>query len=175
MASYRSVSGILEALAEHLGERIPRPMTGVALNPSVKILNSHELKSDPDGNFVGLYLHRISTDPFGRNRNQPPFEAGQPPRPEISINLHILVVGWSTTAAAEGTLLAWAMQELGSGLSLGFAEISTADPEWGQDDFVQVIPEQMSAEDLLRIREGLPCEYRLCAPYLIKTLRLTPA
>jgi len=39
---------------------------------------------------------------------------------------------------------------------------------------VQVLPEEMSTEDLMRLWDSLPDDYRLSAPYLIKTVRLAP-
>ncbi len=52
-----------------------------------------------------------------------------------------------------------------------------AEPEaqWHQDDRLQVFPESMNTEDLLRIWDGLPADYRLSTPYIIKNLRLLPA
>lgn len=52
--------------------------------------------------------------------------------------------------------------------------MSLADPAWGAEDSVQVMPEEMSTEDLMRLWDSLPGDYRLSAPYLIKTVRLGP-
>jgi len=54
------------------------------------------------------------------------------------------------------------------------ADMSLADPDWGSEDVVQVLPEEMSTEDLMRLWDSLPGDYRLSSPYLIKTLRLAP-
>jgi hypothetical protein len=39
---------------------------------------------------------------------------------------------------------------------------------------VQVTPEQMSTEDLMRMWDSFPGDYRLSTPYLVKTIRLEP-
>lgn len=39
---------------------------------------------------------------------------------------------------------------------------------------MQVLPEEMSTEDLMRLWDSLPGDYRLSAPYLVKTVRLAP-
>lgn len=175
MATYRAVNGILSAVKYYLEARMPAQLDGVSSSATVKVLSSIDLKNDPVGHAVGIYLHRISVDPFGRNRYIPPDTDNSAPRPETPVNLHILIIGWSATSLAESALVAWAMQQIGSALQLGESEIGAADPNgWGAADVVQVTAEQMNTEDLLRIWEGLPRNYMLSSPYLVKTLRLAP-
>lgn len=173
MASYRAVSGALQALKSVLEAKV-EALAGEVQNPDVILLSSQDLRTHPTGNKLGIYLHRISVDAFGRNRYLRPGAPGQAPQPELPVNLHILLVGWSTAAAAETTMVAWAMQQVGAALELDVAHLGVLDPRWGGGDRLQVIPEEMSTEDLMRVWDSLPGDYRLSAPYLIKTLRLEP-
>lgn len=174
MASYRAVSGALAALRDQLQKRVDTTVGTVVDNADVRILGTQDLKNDPTGNSLGIYLHRISVDPFGRNRYLKPSDPSKPPQPELPVNLHLLLIGWSGSAGNESTLLAWGMQQIGSAYDLDISHLGSQDSDWGESDSVQISPEEMTTEDLLRIWDGLPRDYMLSSPYLIKTLRLAP-
>ncbi len=171
MAGYRASMGVLQALKERLSLRMAALLGG---NPNVKLLGSQELSGTPTTESLGIYLYRIAVDPYARNRHLAAAEGRKAPRPELPVNLHILLVGWSDKNEAEVTYLSTAMQIIGSAMNLGIAEVGITDPSWGETDSVQVIPEEMSTEDLTRLWDSFPGGYRLSVPYIIKTLRLTP-
>ncbi|PPD33523.1 MAG: hypothetical protein CTY19_07155 [Methylomonas sp.] len=176
MATFTAVPGVLEAIKAYLERFKNLPGANAA---SVIILSSQSLKEGPDETHkLGIYLHRISIDPFGRNRHLPPKPgAGNQPRKELPLNLHVLLIGWSKTMQ-EQSLLAWAMQVLGSGTELDVADIedhiSGSSSGWQDQDRVQILPEDMSNEDFMRLWDSLSHPYMLSAPYIIKTLRLEP-
>ena len=174
MASYKAIAGILNALKDLLDARMVGGLDTVLDTPSVKLLGTSQLTATPSGNALGVYLHRISVDPFGRNRYLQPTDPNLPHQPELPVNLHLLLIGWSDKATHEGTLLGWGMQQIGSSLDLDISHLGLADSTWGENERVQLQPEEMNTEDLLRIWDGLPRDYMLSAPYLIKTLRLQP-
>ena len=173
MASHQGILSALRALRERLAIRMAARLGG---NPQVEILGSQTLAGKPQANTdtLGLYLHRISVDPFSRNRHLPPQPGRHLPRPELPVNLHVLLVAWCTHTEQEIEYLAAAIQIIGAGLVLESADMSLADPDWGSEDVVQVLPEEMSTEDLMRLWDSLPDDYRLSAPYLVKTVRLAP-
>ena len=174
MASYRGINGVLSALRDRFELGMQGDLDAALTTPSVAILGSTELAVAPTGNQLGLYLHRISVDPFGRNRYLQPTRSDQQPRPELAVNLHILLIAWTNSAENEGTLLGWGMQQVGSSLDLDISHLGIADNRWGESESLQMIPEEMNTEDLLRIWDGLPRDYILSAPYLVKTMRLEP-
>lgn len=175
MASYRGVGGVLNALKERFELRMQGDLDTVLTSPDVTILGSQDLTVNPQGNHLGLYLHRISVDPFGRNRYLQPTSSNTSPKAELAVNLHILLIAWTDAAESEGTLVSWGMQQIGSALDLDISHLALSDPRWGESESLQVIPEDMDTENLLRIWDGLPRDYMLSAPYLIKTMRLEPA
>lgn len=172
MASYRSITGVLTAFKDLLQLALtPDVDVGVA-NPQVVLLGSQTLGSkQPTGNALGLYLHRIALDPYGRNRYLSG-QGNQTQLPELPVNLHILLIGWCQSVDAEIGLVGWAMQQIGAGLVLDVSHVGIADPSWRTDESVQIIPEEMSTEDLMRLWDSLPGDYRLSSPYIIKTLRM---
>lgn len=171
MASHLSVLGALQTLQAQLSLRMEH-LLGTTV--TVEVLGSNQLQSPPNGQALGLYLHRVALDPFSRNRHLPPAHGSHTPRQELPLNLHLLLVGWSTQTASEISLLAAAMQVIGSALVLDASHMSHVDPHWGETESLQLIPEEMSTEDLMRLWDSLPGDYRLSAPYLLKTLRLAP-
>lgn len=173
LASHAGTLAVLQALKARLQARVGALL---ATPVTVNILGSGQLASAPapTTNALAIYLHRISIDPVGRNRYLPPAEGRRGARPELPVNLHLLLIGWNTSTDLELSYLTAAMQVIGSTMVLGAADVGAADPGWGADETVQVLPEDMSTEDLMRLWDSLPGDYRLSAPYLIKTLRLAP-
>ena len=171
MAGFRATTAILDALKERLSLRMAALLGG---NPSVKIVGTQDLGTPPTSEALGIYLYRIAVDPFARNRYLPSKEGRRTPQPELPVNLHILLIGWSNKSESEISYLATAVQVIGSALNFGIAHLGLADPNWGETDTVQVIPEEMSTEDLTRLWDSFHGGYRLSVPYIIKTVRLIP-
>ncbi len=183
MASYKAVQGVLYALCDFLKERMKNDLDTVLSSPDVSILGTVELRKPPTEssgenapkiNSVGIYLHRVSVDPFGRNRYTQSRLPNSAPQPELAVNLHIFLLAWTTNGESEAVLTTWAMQQIGSALELGYAHLHAYDTSWAREDVVQIQPEEMSTEDLLRIWDSLPGNYILSVPYIVKTLRLLP-
>ncbi len=173
MANYSAIYGLLTALENYLKRCLEDSVDDSRLdNVSITVLSSNDLKNDPANNSVGIYLHRISIDPHGRGRYLPSSTVTGSARPELPVNLHLMVIGWAMTAEKEVDLLAWAMQKIGGGLELDSASLVERDATWQADNVVQIIPEDMTTEDLLRLWETLPHAYMLSTPYIIKTARL---
>lgn len=183
MASYKSVQGVLSALRDFLKFRMKDDLDTVLLSPDVSILGTVDLRNPPSEsnnanapkhNSIGIYLHRVSVDPFGRNRYVQARLPNVAPQPELAINLHLFLLAWTSHGESEAVLTTWAMQQLGSALELDYSHLHSYDASWGVDDVIQIQPEEMSTEDLLRIWDSLPGNYVLSVPYIVKTLRLLP-
>jgi hypothetical protein len=177
---FRGISGALVGLKLRLEQQLPvLASLGVTVNVSVldsSSLNEEELDDLPS-NTLAIYLHRISVEPIGAGRTMPPPRRGLPRQVELPINLHLLLVAVNALSDAEASIMGWAIQQIGTALDLDHALLVTAEPDasWHPDDKLQVFPEPMNTEDLLRIWDGLPADYRLSTPYIIKNLRLLPA
>lgn len=183
MASYKAVQGVLYALRDFLKLRMQDDLDKVLESPSVSILGTVDLRKPPTEsngdnalklNSIGIYLHRVSVDPFGRNRYLQSRLPNTAPQPELAINLHLFLLAWTTHGESEAVLTTWAMQQLGSALELGYSHLHSYDASWSVEDVIQIQPEEMSTEDLLRIWDSLPGNYILSVPYIVKTLRLLP-
>jgi hypothetical protein len=180
MADFRGISGALVGLRLRLEQELPL-LAALGVNVSIQVLDSSSLNEEDldklPGNTLAIYLHRISIEPIGAGRTMPPPRNGLPRQVELPINLHFMLIAVNALSDAEASIMGWAIQQIGNALELDYALLFSAEPDaaWHPNDRLQVFPEPMNTEDLLRIWDGLPADYRLSTPYLIKNLRLLPA
>jgi hypothetical protein len=93
--------------------------------------------------------------------------------PPLSVALHLLFSVWTETAGDEHTVLAWLMRSLHEHplldrSSLGF------EGQWGADEVVHLIPEELTTEDLMRIWDALTPSYRMSVSYIARVVRIDP-
>ena len=89
----------------------------------------------------------------------------------LPLECHFLMIPWGTSAEQEYRILGRTLQ------CLEDTPILTGpllDPvtNWNAGDSVQVCLEDLSTEDLMRIFDSLPLDYKLCTPYMAKVLLL---
>ncbi len=180
MPDFRGISGALVGLKLRFEQELA-VLAALGVTVKIKVLDSASLTEDElkklDKNTLAIYLHRISIEPIGAGRTMPPPKRGLPRQVELPVNLHFLMVAVNALADAEASIMGWAIQQIGTALDLEHAVLVSAEPDaqWHPDDKLQVFPELMNTEDLLRIWDGLPADYRLSTPYVIKNLRVLPA
>jgi hypothetical protein len=180
MADFRGLSGALSALRLKLEQGLAT-LAVAGIDANVRVLDSTSL--DEDGmnaipaNTIGLYLRRIEVDPVASNRTMPPPRPNLPRQPELVVNLHVLLIALKADRAGEAMMMGWAMQQLADAAGLDHGLLSAAEPEaqWHPDESLQIFPEAISTQDLLRIWEGLPADYHLSSTYVIRNLRVLPS
>jgi hypothetical protein len=180
MANFRGLSGALTGLKLKLEQNLT-PIVEAGIDAKVRVLDSTSL--DEDGlaglptNTLGIYLHRIEVEPIAANRTMPPPRRGLPRQPEIVLNLHIFLIALKAASDGEATLMGWAIQQLANATALDNGLLNSAEPQaqWHPEEELQIFPEPMSTEELLRIWESLPGDYHLCSPYVIRNVRVLPS
>jgi hypothetical protein len=118
---------------------------------------------------VSVFLHRITRNEQLRSPNRLP----QTPKeaPTLFLDLHYLLTYWGTSAEAEQTILTWVMQQLETNSSLD-ASLLASSAGWDKTESVQVIPVNLSLEDILRIWDALGPKYRLSISYIARCVRV---
>lgn len=173
MASYRGVSGFLLALESFLTNRLPAELSNEPTNAQAKLLGSADIANNLTGNILGIYLHRITIDPHGRQRTfANRGNSANALQPELPVNLHFLLISNATSATTEADLLSWAMVELANEPQLDVSHIQDIDDEWGQTEILNVTPDEMSTEDLMRIWDVFKTPFTSTVPYVARTIRL---
>jgi hypothetical protein len=69
--------------------------------------------------------------------------------------------------------MAWAMRQLHLHPLLDASSLSP-EPAWDADEVIQIVPAELSTEDIMRIWDALEPSYRLSASYIARTVRLDP-
>ena len=135
-----------------------------------RMISSGELADGTDPrNTITLFLFRITQNEHLRSRKTP----NDPPdaNPPLSIDLHYLLTVWADNALAEQTAMSWAMRELQMHSVMDSSALS---PEagWGPGDVVQLIPAELTSEELMRIWDLLQPKYRLSVSYIARVIRI---
>ncbi|GLS27851.1 DUF4255 domain-containing protein [Marinibactrum halimedae] len=174
MASYKGVHGALIALENFFKQRLPAELSAEPTNATVKLLGSSDIADTLSGNLLGIYLHRIAIDDHGRTRffKQQGSASNEGPSPELPVNLHFLLIANSNSATVEADLMAWAMVEIANHSQIDISHVQDIDDEWGQMELLNITPDEMSIEDLMRIWDVFESPYTSTMPYTAKTVRL---
>jgi hypothetical protein len=120
---------------------------------------------------VLIFLYRASINQHLRNVGRLT-DPGIRPVP-LSVDLHYLFSFWARSAENEQLVLAWTMRQLHQVPVLDGSTLSR-EAAWAADDLIQLIPEEISTEDLMRIWDTLEPEYRLSLSYIARVVRINP-
>jgi hypothetical protein len=178
MANIAAIRSVGTSLANYL-ERSYRaavfPQNVTKPNCTFNVVSSGRIQEEDDPNegaaSVLIFLYHVSMDSHLRNsgRLSAPDMAPVP----LSIALHYLFTFWSNSADNECLVLAWTMLQLQTN-SLLDATILSEEARWSAEDMVQLIPEELSNEDMMRIWETLRPGYRLSLGYVARVVRIEP-
>lgn len=173
MANVLAIHSVCNSIATFLNNTYPASTNGTSM-PSCdfEVLSSQEMAAPPaDGNRVSLFLFRATVNEH--SRQQRPSRAPLARPAPLSLDLHILLSAWGNTAHDEHILMAWAMRQLHLFPLLDASSLSP-EPGWDADEVIQIVPAELSTEDIMRIWDALEPSYRLSASYIARTVRLDP-
>ena len=138
-----------------------------------RVVSSGELGPNADfGTSLTLYLYRILLNEH--TRSQPLVRGSNDAALTLSVDLHFLISIWADSSAAEQTICAWAMHQLHQHPIMDVSSL-TVEGGWRNDDVVQIIPAELSNEDMMRIWDALAPDYRLSLSYIARVIRIDPA
>lgn len=128
-----------------------------------------KLQGNEPNDTVSLFLYRITINEHLRNSVTPDqtFDG----LPALSLDLHYLLTIWSDSASDEQVIAAWVMRELNSHSLIDVSMLSKEDG-WRPDEMVQVIPAELSTEDMMRIWDSISPGYRLSLSYIARAVRI---
>ncbi len=171
MANVFAIHSVGNSLATYLRNSYPEPLR--TDHPcQFRLLSSGELADLGEiDTTLTLYLYRVTMNEHVRNRNRATHmdEHDVP----LAVDLHYLLTVWSNSALAEQTILAWAVRQLYLFPTLSASSL-TPEAGWGDNDIIQVVPAELSTEDLMRIWDALDPTYRLSVPYVARVVRIDP-
>jgi hypothetical protein len=170
MANLRAIHSVGFSLAKYLRNAFPaelRTETGC----DFQLVSSSEINAkDIDfGPAVTLYLYRVTMNPYLRNSQH--VNAQQQTVLPLSVDLHYLLTVWAENPLKEHIILGWVVRELHMHQTLSQSDLTT-DGGWEADELVQLIPAELSNEDLMRLWDALEPPYRLSVSYIARVVRI---
>jgi hypothetical protein len=183
LADYQAVFAVGDALARYLNNAYDATAMGFPctfkLVSSAEIANEDTTKLDKT---VSLFLHRMTTAEHYRNVTR--LQDSPLDQPILYLDLHYMLSYWDAAAEgaeAEQKILTWTMQTLQSNaiIDTSVLGLSSSAPGWVAGDSVQLIPADLSLQDILDIWNALGPNYRLTVGYIVRVVRvdktITPA
>lgn len=181
MANIKSIHSVCNSIMQFLHNAyeaypVPDGAPGTTMQDETpcnfRVLSSGELKANADfGTTLSLYLYRVTVNEHVRSQ---PARTRTTSNVPLSVDLHFLITVWSESAAAEQTICAWAMNQLHQHPIMDVSSLSE-EGGWRNDDLVQIIPAELSNEDLMRIWDALAPDYRLSLSYIARVIRIDAA
>lgn len=174
MTNPRAIHAVGASLVSYLNKAFEiggKDLTGVAACKVQLLASSDFTKVDNvlDLPALTLYLFRITMNEHARNVRRP---VGSPVLDvPLAVDLHYLLTAWADSAEEEQTTLAWAMREIYLHPVLDTAALNK-DADWDPGDVIQIIPSELSTEDIMRIWDALEPSYRLSVSYIARVVRV---
>lgn len=174
MADYTAIYSVGNSLANYLQHNYP-PELQTAFPATFQLVSSAQIAEEDQTNLdkvVSIFLHRITINENCRSATR--IQDSPNKQPALFLDLHYLVTYWGTDPRAEQTILAWTMLQLQSAPILDNSILSPS-TTWDPTDSVQLIPADLSLEDILRIWDALGPKYRLSVSYIARIIRIDRA
>lgn len=169
MANVHAIYSVGDSLETFLNNAYPESLRA-EIPCTVRLLSSQGMaEADDLGNTLSIYLYRVGVNQHLRNARRVADPAGS--RAPLSLDLHYLISVWAQAVVDEHVILAWAARHLHEHPVLDQSSLTPAGG-WDAGDYVQVVPEELSNEDVLRIWDGLDMGYRVSVPYVARVVRI---
>jgi hypothetical protein len=168
MANVFATHSVGNSLMAYLRNAYPEPLrTSHAFE--FRVISAGELAQGTEPhNSLTLFLFRITQDEYLRNRRRLKDASEETP---LSIDLHYLLTVWADNALAEHTVISWAMRELQMHPVLDSSSLSP-EAEWDTSDVIQLIPAEITSDEMMRIWDLLLPKYRLSVSYIARVVRI---
>lgn len=183
MIDFQAVFAVGDALVKYLNNSFDENKVGFPC--TFVLVSSTQIATENTANLdktISVFLHRVTTDEHFRNVTQ--LANSRTDQPVLYLDLHYLLSYWDSHqegAQAEQTLLTWTMLQLQSNpiIDTSILSLSSASPGWDPDYSVQIIPADLSLQDIMDIWNALGPSYRLTIGYVVRVVRVdrpaTPA
>jgi hypothetical protein len=170
LANFRAIHSVGHSLATWLKNSFPTELAA-GQTFDIRLISGGEMNdaADEPGPGLTLFLYRVTVNEHLRNAKNPNDPAGS--RAPLSLDLHYLMTVWAGTADVEHVVLGWALDRLHQSPVLDLSAL-TPDAEWTAGDVVQLIPAELSTEDIMRIWDALRPQYRLSVSYIARVVRM---
>ncbi len=171
MADFTAIYSVGNSLANYLQQNYP-PQLNTLFPATFTVVASAQIAEEdqtPLDKKVSIFLHRITTNENCRSATR--LQDSRNKQPALFLDLHYLITYWGTDPNAEQTVLAWTMLQLQSTPILDNSMLRPL-TTWDPSETVQIVPADLSLEDILRIWDALGPKYRLSVAYIARIIRI---
>jgi Pvc16 N-terminal domain len=171
LADFTAIYSVGNSLANYLQNNYP-PNLKSAFPATFQLVASAQIAEEDQTNLdkvVSIFLHRITINENCRSATRTQDSPNK--QPALFLDLHYLITYWGTDPRAEQTILAWTMLQLQSAPILDNSILSPS-TTWDANESVQLVPADLSLEDILRIWDALGPKYRLSLSYIARIIRI---
>jgi Pvc16 N-terminal domain len=172
LADYTAIYAVGNSLAQFLGNSFPPALRSQYPNVKFQLVSSSQIAEEDTTNLdqiVSIFLHRVTLDENFRTGMRLPDEPNK--KPALFLDLHYLITYWGTDPQAEQTILGWTMMTLQNTPILDNSILTPANI-WDTTESIQLVPADLSLEDILRIWDALGPKYRLSVSYIARVVRI---
>lgn len=171
MANIRAIHSVGSSLVTFLRNTYPDTLDGEAMPTcDFDLLSCGQVAAGvEEGTRIGLLLHRVTVNEHARLAQGTRRGSTQ----ALALDLHYLLTAWSATASDEQITFAWAIRQLHLHPVLDASSLS---PEagWSREDVIQLVPAELTTEEMMRTWDALEPSYRLSASYVARVVRIDP-
>jgi len=172
VADYTAIYSVGNSIAQYLQNNFPPELKKLYNTLKFQLVASAQIAEEEQTTLdqvVSIFLHRITIDENFRAATRIQDQPNK--KPVIFVDLHYLITYWGTDPQAEQTILGWTMAQLQSAPILDNSILTPASI-WGPGETVQLVPADLSLEDILRIWDALGPHYRLSVSYIARVVRI---
>jgi hypothetical protein len=172
MASYRGVWGACEGVMRLLKQNW-QPARFNNAPGQFQVFQTNDFTLKPITVGVSLFVYRVLISGTQRTAPPRPRNDGLVNRRQLGVEVYFLLTPWAASAAMELEILGWMMRTLEDVPILGAGQLNAAvDGVFAADEYAELVAWQLTNEEVFRIWDVIPGDYRLSAPYLVRTLRI---
>ncbi len=144
----------------------------VAAGPTSVVLARTEDLDLEDGPLINapalsLFLYRVDVNTARRPSSAA--LGGYRGQAQLPLELHYLMIPWGDNADQEYRILGRTLQVLEDIPILSGPHLDPV-TDWAPGDRIQICLADLSTEDLMRIFDSLPVDYKLCVPYVVRVM-----
>jgi hypothetical protein len=169
MGNFFSVYSVGDSIARFLKNTYPQNLRQTVACDFVQVSSGELAKKEALENKLTLYLFRVSMSEHLRNLTRPiaPNNRAVP----LAVDLHYMLTVWSDSPQTEQVVMAWTMYQLFRHPVLDSSSLTPL-AAWSKDETVQIIPAEMSNEDIMRIWESMALPYHLSVSYIARIVMI---
>lgn len=169
MANVFAIHSVGHSIVTFLRNTYPQTTDGEDMPAcSFELMSSGELAAPlDDSTRLTLYLYAVTHSEHAHAPSRP--TAAQ--SPVLGLELHYLLSAWGAKARDEQVPLAWAMRQLHQYPVL---DVSSLSPQalWSSSEVIQIVPAELSTENMMRVWDALAPSYRLSVSYTARLVRI---